>query len=39
MSISSCKNGIINSHMITGDYGYLSVEPTNPPAFINPNRK
>ena len=39
MPISSCENGVINSHMITGDYGYLSVKPANPPAFINPNRK
>lgn len=39
MPISSCENGVINSNMITGDYGYLSVKPANLPAFINPNRK
>ena len=39
MPISSCEKGVINSGMITGDYGYLSVEQAKPPAFINPNRK
>ena len=39
MPISSCEKGVINSGMITGDYGYLSVEQAKPPAFINLNRK
>lgn len=38
MDISDCKNGTINSLILTGDSGYLNIKENTPPAFFIPKK-
>ncbi|QGM80964.1 phosphoethanolamine transferase [Otariodibacter oris] len=38
MPISDCHSGIINSKILTGDSGFLSIEDRSEPKFIFPKR-